>query len=290
MENTEKSKTIQLQSRIESFHKRWSIDLSDDERWDEFRVRTINSFMSTLYIEFERWSKIDLEFCSLVGIHQAQMHDAFTGLITKPTELATYNFFIQERNHKKFFFGIEALSWMEKTTGEARKKFLEEVKLNINITGIPVEFKITNNEITTYPAGAKLLDERLVNDNLDWLIEYPNVYKLFTLSLSRIGVKGKEREVLDNLRLSLETLLKEILGNSKSLEKQKSELGGYLKTQGISTEISNLFWQVLDYYTKYQNNNVKHSDNVNPDEVEFLLYLTGTMMRLILKHTELKQL
>ena len=133
-----------------------------------------------------------------------------------------------------------------------------------------------------YPEGAELLDAKLVNDNLDWLTDFPNVYSPFKDALQHIGMKGKERFVVDNLRLSLELLLKEKLKNSKSIEKQKDEIGKYLKEKNTSSEISNLFWQALDYYSKYQNNNAKHNDTVNPDEVEFILYLTGTLMRFIL--------
>ncbi len=73
-----------------------------------------------------------------------------------------------------------------------------------------------------------------------------------------------------------------VLKNTKSLENQKEFIGKYLKTRNTSAEISNLFWTVLDYYSKYQNDKIKHADNAKVDEVEFLLYLTGTVMRFML--------
>lgn len=140
----------------------------------------------------------------------------------------------------------------------------------------------TDTEILFYPAGAKLLDEKLVNDNLDWLQRYPKSYEPFKIAVTELGVKGKERHVLDNLRLSLELLLKELLNNGKSLENQKNEVGQYLKAKKTSPEITNLFWVVSDYYSKYQNENAKHSTEAPSDEVEFILYLTGTLMRFLL--------
>lgn len=77
-------------------------------------------------------------------------------------------------------------------------------------------------------------------------------------------------------------LIKEILNNDKSLENQKTEILKYVKQKNTSSEITNLFWQVLDYYTKYQNDKIKHADKADPDEVEFILYITGTIIRFLL--------
>ena len=50
------------------------------------------------------------------------------------------------------------------------------------------------------------------------------------------------RNLLDDLRFSLEVLVKAILKNSKSLENQKAELGNFLKENGISVEIRKLIY------------------------------------------------
>ena len=60
--------------------------------------------------------------------------------------------------------------------------------------------------------------------------------------------KVLERNLLDDLRLSLESLLKEILGNGKSLENQKDELGRFLKEREGSPELRNMFQSMLAYY------------------------------------------
>lgn len=63
-------------------------------------------------------------------------------------------------------------------------------------------------------------------------------------------------------------------------------IGNYLKSRNISPEISNLLERVLDYYAKYQNNKAKHDCAVLFSEVEFILYLTGTVMRFLLTNQE----
>ena len=42
------------------------------------------------------------------------------------------------------------------------------------------------------------------------------------------------------------------------------------------------YLKLFDYYTTYQNNNVKHGENCSYNEIEFVIYLTGSFMRLLL--------
>jgi len=275
-----------IEEKLKSFHKRWNIEISELESWNNFKNRVLNSYSSILSHEFLYNEKCDEEFSTLIGIHfKLTKKDLLTISLTgKDVEdCFTYNFFKKETDFKKILLGIEVITWMTEISDETKKKFIYDIGKIVKITNIAIEIKKIKNEILFYPAGAKLLDIKLVNDNLDWLIDYPKIYETFKNSLLELGVQGKERQVIDNLRLTLELVLKEKLNNSKSLENQKAELGKYLKSKEISSEISNLIWVVLDYYSKYQNNKIKHSDNANSVEVEFLLYLTGTLMRLLLK-------
>jgi len=77
--------------------------------------------------------------------------------------------------------------------------------------------------------------------------------------------------------------LKKILRNKARLEKQTEPLGKYLKNKGTSKKIKNMFTMLLSHYAKYQNEYVKYNDKINKEsEVEFIIYLTGTFMRLLL--------
>jgi hypothetical protein len=285
MQKKKVDKNVNLEKKITGFHKRWNIEMSEDYAWNVFKNRLLNSYASILKNEFIYEENCDEEFMSLIGVHDSQTkHEKLKLSMTGKDieDCPSYKFFINETDIKKILLGIEAISWMESIQLEKKNRFFADIKSIIRITNVPIELIQTGNEFLIYPSGAKLLDEKLVNDNLDWLEDYPEIYETFKKSLSELGIKGKERQVIDNLRLVFELLLKKKLNNSKSMENQKSELGKYLKSKGISIEISNLYWIVLDYYSKYQNNNIKHSDNANPNEVEFILYLTGTLMRLFL--------
>lgn len=121
--------------------------------------------------------------------------------------------------------------------------------------------------------------DSIIKETKDWLENYPVVQKLYNEAFEKHKQKIHERNALDDMRLSLEIFLKEILGNQKSLENQLSEIGKYQKEKGLSTEFVNMFNKLLDYYAKYQNNYVKHNDAVNSQEIDFIIHLTTAFMR-----------
>lgn len=272
-------------TRVTNFHKRWGIEISDEERWDSFHSRVLNAFTFGIGKEIIYDTLTEDEFLDLLGVHFSASVSALDMVIQydrKFLDSPVYLYLRDTKDIKKFLFALECIFWMERLDYDKKFDFLEKIKEIIVLTGIPIEVVETDESVLFYPAGAKLLDEKLVNDNLNWLSEFPDSYEPFKIAITNIGIKGKERHVVDSLRLSLELLFKSVLKNSKSLENQKEELGKFLKSKGTSPEISNLFWVVQNYYLSYQNSNAKHNNSVNSTEVEFILYLTGTLMRFLI--------
>lgn len=163
-----------------------------------------------------------------------------------------------------------------------KESLYEEISEIINIFGININVQKENNRYLLYPKGAKELDDALVNDVLVWLGKYDSSRKKFISALEKYQNKDDNRNILDDLRLSLELIVQEIVNNKKTLENNKSEIGKILKDKGVNVEISNMYIKLYDYYTTYQNNNVKHSENCSYNEIEFVIYLTGSFMRLLL--------
>lgn len=277
---------LEKQDRIIDFYKRWNIDLNEEERWHSFRNRVLNSYMK-IGRTISYSSEMEDEFFELIGIHNrpANTFD-FNVLENGLSKSPTYNYLFDANDIKGFMMGIQAVFWLKELTKVQKGDFLIGIQEAVSITGVPLGIKQMDSEIIFYPEGAKLLDKKLINDNLDWLSAHPKSYETFKMSLMEIGIQGKERNVVDHLRLSLELLLKDIFNNGKSLENQKTDIGNYLKSRNISPEISNLLERVLDYYAKYQNNKAKHDCAVLSSEVEFILYLTGTVMRFLLTNQE----
>lgn len=120
-------------------------------------------------------------------------------------------------------------------------------------------------------------------ENKELLADYPTAKKMYDDACSLYNIGIYERNIIDNLRLSLELVIKQILNNDKSLENNLSEICSYLKTKGCSQEFVNMFKHLLDYYSKYNNNNVKHNDNINNKEIDFVFGLTNLYIKLLVK-------
>lgn len=127
------------------------------------------------------------------------------------------------------------------------------------------------------------VDEVLIEATNEWLKDYPDAKKIFEDAIIKLENKIFKRNLLDDLRLSFEILVKNLLGNNKSLENQISELGIFLSSKNVSKELKNMIVKLIDYYTKYQNTYIKHNDIVNEKEVEFIFENTSSLMKFLIR-------
>lgn len=169
----------------------------------------------------------------------------------------------------------------------SRERFFGVLETCLSFSpSVGIQLVRTDDSILLYPKGAELLDVELVNQTLAWLASHPKVLEPFeaALKLYMEGDKAKQRNLLDNLRFAIEQLLKEVLRNSKSLENQQGELGKWLKGKGVHQQVINLHNQLLfGNFRQYQNDAVKHAGEYQEQDIEFMIYLTGTFMRLLLQ-------
>lgn len=131
--------------------------------------------------------------------------------------------------------------------------------------------------------GSEAINETLVEQTRHWLEAFPDALKLFNAALNKQEFGMFSRNLLDDLRLALEKLLQDIFQNRKSLEKQLTLLGPFLKDKGGSAELTNMFKKLIDYYSKYQNTYVKHDDAVIEEEIEFIFEITASFMKHIVR-------
>ena len=112
------------------------------------------------------------------------------------------------------------------------------------------------------------------------LIErYPDALPLFDSAAENYEQGNVDRNALDDIRLCFEKVLQALFSNDKSLENQMPVIGGLLKGADVSAEFRNLLNKAVDYYSKYQNNHVKHDDSINPHEVSFVIEFTCILMK-----------
>jgi len=129
----------------------------------------------------------------------------------------------------------------------------------------------------------KTIDTVLIEHTRHWLADYPDSLKLYETALMKLENKLFLRNLLDDIRLSLEKLTQMLLQNNRSLENQIADLGPFLKASGCSKELSNMFQKLINYYTKYQNTYVKHDDAVIENEIEIIFEMTCSFMRFLIR-------
>ena len=127
--------------------------------------------------------------------------------------------------------------------------------------------------------AATEVNESLIEETKHWLNDFPEALSLYVQALEKYEHDAFSRNLLDDLRLALEKLLCAIFSNEKSLENQLSLVGSYIKDKGGSPELANMFVKLLDYYAKYHNSYVKHDDAVVEEEIEFILEITSSFMK-----------
>ena len=132
-------------------------------------------------------------------------------------------------------------------------------------------------------ATEKISETELVQETKHWLANYPSALKQYENALAKYEGGIFERNTLDDMRLAFELLVKDLLGNGKSLENQISDIGTKLKASGASDELRNMVVKIIEYYTKFQNNHVKHNDAVNANEIEYVIELTSVVMKFLIK-------
>ena len=188
----------------------------------------------------------------------------------------------------EFLFALQCLFWV---LADCRCPDIPQLTdaLRIALDATPlIDMRIARRgaQVTLYPKGARLLDEAAVNDTLAWLGNHPPVARHFenALQMCLRGDVAHYRNLLDELRAALEKLIRGILNNRKSLEKQKPDLLVWMKKRGAHAQVRNMYTTlVFGHFATYQNNAVKHGDGWAESDVEFMIYLTGTFMRFLLQ-------
>lgn len=161
--------------------------------------------------------------------------------------------------------------------------FVQKIAIALKLSGVNAVICLDGDEYKFFPYSETFFDKPMVVDVINWLGTYEKAQKQYRRALNDM-LKGKyDRQIVDTLRLALELFLKQFLGNNKSLENQTKDLGIYLKDKNISSEVSNMFFKLIDCYAKYNNSHAKHDDSVDENELDFLLYLTGSFIHFLIK-------
>jgi len=180
---------------------------------------------------------------------------------------------------------INCLEENEISEGWTKKHFKNLICKHLDESHIPFELIEDNGSCFIFPKGVKEFDDALVSDVLLWLKDYPLTEKSWVKALKDYSEATEETasEIADKFRKALECFFQEFFKKEKSLENLKSEYGTYLSSKGVPAEIRNNFEKLLEAYTNYNNNYAKHHDKASKDVLEYIMYQTGSLIRLIIK-------
>jgi hypothetical protein len=147
-----------------------------------------------------------------------------------------------------------------------------------NITNLKIRLLSRYGHLSTVQSNSDI-NETLIEETRHWLDSYPDSLNLYNSAMEKYNGRIFHRNLLDDLRLSLEKLLQAVFTNRKSLENQIPMIGEFIKRRGGSKELSNMFVKLIDYYASYHNSYVKHDDSVNEQETEFVFEITSSFMK-----------
>lgn len=290
-----------MSNKVEDFYKRWNVDYNEEKQFSQFKNRIINTIDNCLGDDFLEREELREQYLRYLApkveissskIYHPGLMDAteFRKLFNLAGHTAYFSntkiwkVLEQIDNYKEFVKAIQAVDWLEGLSKSKKEEFFKEVKEDIAISpGIDINVEFIEESTVLYPKGAEELDEGTVNEVLRWLSKYPEAQDNFQNALSSYGSGANPRNILDDLRLALETLFREVLNNKKRLKKQKKPLGQFQKNKGVPKYIREMYTGLIRLYADYQNENVKHKSKVEDREVEFIIYLTGTFMRYLIK-------
>lgn len=159
---------------------------------------------------------------------------------------------------------------------------LEQFKGNSDVKDLKIKLVSRYGQLANN-GNPDEINEALIEETKHWLQSYPDSLKLYQEALSKFNNQVYQRNLLDDLRLSLELLLKSILNNGKSLENQLSEIGTFIQAKNGSKELNNMFVKLIDYYSKYNNSYVKHDDAVIGNEIEIIFEITSSFMKFLIR-------
>lgn len=285
-------KDLDLLTRMRNFNRRWNIASDEEEDSRKFKNRVLTTVDKVVGGYCLANPQVSIEYALLLGYNlpPSATTGSYTALLVLGRNFENdpvYKILAGATDFRNFVTSIQALFWtLEKYDCPNISELADGIQTAINYTpNVSLRIFKKNKTVTLYPGGAKILDNELVNQSLSWLEGRPSVAKHYQQALSIYLSKdeSKYRNLLDNLRLSLEELLRAVLGNKKSLENQKLILRPWLRNCGVHPQIINMYDDLLARFMQYQNDAVKHGDNWSSIEIEFMIYLTGAFMRLLLQ-------
>lgn len=267
------------------YRKKLGLSTSDTEKTSRFYAQMHNYFISAGTVEFEE--SIEAAFCNKIGALMKEKNPLLDELWTEPHGLARAWNYIKsfENDFSELLFRCVCLiNSYPKKFQQIKKSLAYVISDALDDCQWSYDLVHDGDEIFIFPKGVQEFDDALVSQPLEWLRDYPNAETAWSKALRDYSEATDDNasDVADKFRKALETFFQEFFGGEKSLENYKSEYGGYLKQRNVPKEISGNFETVLQVYTNYMNSYAKHRDRTSNTLLEYIMYQTGNIIRLLI--------
>ena len=266
------------------YREKLGIGFSDEEKGKLFIGKVQNFIYSASRCPFEEQD--EMNFCNEIGCASlCNSGSVFNMLdLDTPVGLKRSWLYLEKHTDDALDFLAHMIALINTYGGKDKDRniILKAIKTALDESHISYDIFQEGKKYFIFPKGAKELDDALVSEPLEWLKDYRNTRKTYVIALKQYSDGIYIRDVADNLRKALETFLQEFLGNSKNLETNKNEICKYLGEQGVDAGVSGLFQPLINAYKNINDRIVKHNDAVDKKLLEFLLYQTGVLIRMVL--------
>lgn len=272
------------------YREKLGIGFSDKTKYQFFTKKMLNVMRrivkdSNFYnssISFEEYCT----FCNTAGIELEHDLAADFAFVERFTCCINYIFNHSNCIEEFLSYYLAFVNSIEITENRPwnRIEYVNLITTMMNESHIPYELLEEKGEYYIFPKGVPEMDKALVSEPLDWLSKYPNAQKAYSKALREYAelTDVNASDVADKFRKALETFFREFFCVDKALENCKKEYGIYLKAHGIPAEIACNFETLLQAYTNYINGYAKHQDRTSRNVLEYLMYQTGNIIRLLI--------
>lgn len=267
------------------YRKKIGIGFNDKEKETYFRHCIFNHLYSIAENNDTEYHDDDLfDFCCNVGIEKPEVPYYDSVLFTVFDILRETKSLMDFLSYYIFFVQSIPSENDEKDNLAGKKVYYNLLREMLNKAHIPFEIYEDKDGMFFFPRGAKELDDALVSAPLEWLSEYPKTRKEWIEALKDYSNLSDTNasDVADKFRKALERFFQEFFSSSKSLENMKSEYGTYMKEKGVPPEVSNNLETLLQSYTNFMNGYAKHHDKTDKNVLEYIMYQTGNIIRLLI--------
>ena len=251
------------------YRKALGLGFDSMEKLSLLKTITLNNLKKFEYYQYREDELLD--FCNAVGKPFLYSNETYEDAVE----------ILEDINGLEYIF---AYVMFINTQDDCEIKYILKSRFISALESIKTNYSTIEDEdgFFVFPEGAKELDEALVSEPLEWLKDYPKSHGTFSRALKQYSDGEHVRDVADNFRKALEEFFQEFLGNTRNLANNKAEICQFLGINNAEPEVASMMQALLNSYDKLNNSAAKHNDRLDSKYLEFLMYQTGLIIRMII--------